>query len=101
MMPVARFKTRKDIEAMRKNSNENVFHGSAETNKAGMYHPQTPLQVVTKKVGKIASDTVKNVGSVVKKGVDIMMGPTVKVMKKRDEEMKEMSRKAKSGEFNR
>lgn len=42
----------------------------------------------------------KIVGGVAKKGINKLMTPTIKVMKKNDAKMEEMDRKAKAGEFN-
>ena len=50
--------------------------------------------------GKNVVGGAKIVGGAIKKGINKITEPTVRVMKKHDEEMKEMDRKAKAGEFN-
>lgn len=79
--------------------NAMIFHGAAQTGKEGMYHPKapTPFQMI----GGMVADTVKNAGKLATKVASTIMGPTVNAMKIEDAKMKEMSRKAKSGEFNR
>lgn len=62
------------------------------------------LRASAKAVGNYGKNVVggaKIVGGTVKKGIENLMGPTVRVMKKHDAKMEEMSKKAKSGEFNR
>lgn len=50
--------------------------------------------------GKNVIGGAKIVGGTIKKGVEKIMEPTVRVMKKRDAKMEEMDRKAKTGELN-
>ena len=62
------------------------------------------LRASAKAVGDYGKNVVggaKIVGGAVKKGVENLMEPTVRVMKKHDVKMEEMDKKAKSGEFNR
>lgn len=54
------------------------------------------LQMIGSGVKKVGS----SIDKALRKGVGKIMAPTVRVMKKRDEEMEEMDRKAKAGEFN-
>jgi hypothetical protein len=58
------------------------------------------LGKIAKQYGKNVVGGAKIVGGAVKKGIQKITAPTVRVMKKHDEEMKEMERKAKAGELN-
>lgn len=54
-----------------------------------------------KNYAKNVAGGAKIVGGAVKKGIQKITEPTVRVMKMNDIKMEEMDKKAKSGEFNR
>jgi len=68
---------------------EKIFHKAAGT-------APSPFQIVRRNITTIGSSVKRKVQNISSK----IMAPQVNVMKKHDEKMKEMERKAKAGEFN-
>ncbi len=79
--------------ANKKTNSTNIFHSAAGTGNEGMYHPQTPFQMI----GSGLKSAAKSVGKVIDKN---FIEPSRNVDRIQDTKMKAMDKKAKSGQYN-